>query len=645
MTTFKTPFEGAEFFLKHNRPIFPLARYAKVPPGGSEGLRESSSTDPEQIRTWREQYGEDCNWGYCPAKGGETVIDLDVHKDKDGVKSIKEWMESIGHKLPRTFTVRTPSGGIHLYYRGTLPSSKDGFLTGVDVHSPKAHVAVPGSRSRKGSYQVEYDEEVAELPSWFAEEFGKRCKTWKPSGGTPEIVNIRIDPDTPEKIDAAIEIIQTWPETFEGERNHEMYRLACELCKAGITEKKAMELYLEYGTDRLHYGEEDDRERNEIESTIHSAYGDKAGEFGLTSSQNALGMLGPERYQMEDWRTVAAMQVPDRKWLIRDWLLAEPGTVLLFSGQGGTGKSLVALTLAYCLATGKDWLGMKPERRAKSVIVSCEDPMPEQARRLQKIEKTYGRPVEEGLVKLWCRAGENSVLASVGRDGIVKPTTFSEKLRAACVEHFRGDGGILILDTLSDFVAINENDRMQVSQFVKHVLTKLATELGVTIILLAHPNKSNTGFSGSTAWEGAARSRWELNWRKGGNANSTGKPGGDLVLSLAKSNTTMAGKEIILRYGEDHLPHVVAGEVKEDTATADAIVSMVRQAYKEGNPFGRTKRSRRPLVSADIIDTTSGVKLEENEVDAILNKLLASGRLKISRTKEGNCLAPAEGGE
>lgn len=645
MGPFNTPFEGAEFFLKMNRPIFPLARNAKVPPSGSEGLREDSSSDPEQIAKWRETYGKDCNWGYCPAKGGETVIDLDVRKEKNGVESLKAWMESLGRKLPRTFTVRTPSGGIHLYYRGALPVSKDGFLTGVDVHSPKAHVAVPGSRTPSGRYQVEYDEEVAELPAWFIEEFGKKCKPWKPRPGTPEVVNVRIDPDTPEKIAAAVEIIRSWPETFEGARNHELYRMACELCKAGVTKEKALELYVEHGVERLHYG--DEGEMNEVESTIESAYRDKAAEFGLTSAQNALSMFGPTRYQMEDWRYIASMQVPERKWLIRDWLLAEPGTVLLFSGQGGTGKSLVALTLAYSLATGMDFFGMKPERRAKSVIVSCEDPMPEQARRLQRIEKSFGRPVEEGLVKIWCRAGENSVLASVTKEGFVKATEFCKELKEACAEHFGMDGGILVLDTLSDFVAINENDRMQVSQFVKHILTGLATELGVTVILLAHPNKSNRGFSGSTAWEGAARSRWELEWKKDkGKEEATAKPGGDLILSLEKSNTTMAGKEITLRYGKDHLPHVVAEEgVEEDNAAADVLVSMIADAYENGNPFGRTKRSQRPLVCADVIDPTSGVRLEEKEIEDLLNKLLSKGRVKATHTKGGNILVLGEGGE
>ena len=85
-------------------------------------------------------------------------------------------------------------------------------------------------------------------------------------------------------------------------------------------------------------------------------------------------------------------------------------------------------------------------------------------------------------------------------------------------EFFRNDGGILILDTLSDIFFGNENDRSQVSQFVKRYLNRLGSDLGVTIIVLAHPAKAvsttGQGFSGSTAWEGAFRCRWELNYAK-----------------------------------------------------------------------------------------------------------------------------------
>ena len=614
------------------RPLFPLKPGEKTPLKAN--YKQMASSDSEVIRDWLD-FGY--NLGYCPCMGGETVIDLDKHGDKDGEESFAEWEDSIGRHLPATLTILTPSGGKHLYFKGAAPYDKLGFLPGVDIICSKRYVVAPGSKTEKGVYRVSNTFIVAELPQWFIDAMNKlrrpSSNASAPSSPAASTVNLRIDPDTPEKIAAAVELVQNWPEAVEGERNHSLFMLACELCKAGISELKARDIYAKHGMERLHYGA-DETEWHEVCQTIRSAYTDKADEFGSATRQSVLDMFGPAKYGMEDWRTVAAMTVPDRKWLIQDWLLAEPGTVHLFSGQGGTGKSLVAMMLAYSLATGEPFLSMKPERKAKSIIVSCEDPMPEQARRLQRIEKSLGATVPEGIVKVWCRTGENNVLAYSTKQGFVAPTDFLKELQAKCADHFRQDGRILVLDTLSDFVTINENDRMQVSQFVKHILTKFASELGITVILLAHPNKTNTGFSGSTAWEGAVRSRWELAWQKqGGEA----RVGSMLVLRLAKSNTTMAGKEVVLRYGEDHLPHV-AEATREDTAVRDLVVGMIEEAVREGNPFGRTKRAKRPIVSAEVTDPVTGVLLSPKEIDDLVGSLLAEGRIVLPHTKDGNVL-------
>jgi RecA-family ATPase len=63
-----------------------------------------------------------------------------------------------------------------------------------------------------------------------------------------------------------------------------------------------------------------------------------------------------EWLNMSDWDSEP---VPERKWAIKDRVpLNQAG---LFSGEGGTGKSILELTKDVAHVAGKDWLGSLPE--------------------------------------------------------------------------------------------------------------------------------------------------------------------------------------------------------------------------------------------------------------------------------------------
>src|SRR5262245_53547630 len=60
---------------------------------------------------------------------------------------------------------------------------------------------------------------------------------------------------------------------------------------------------------------------------------------------------------MSNWDT---QPLPRRKWAILDRVpLRQAG---LFSGEGGTGKSIIELQKNVAHVTGKDWLGSMPEQ-------------------------------------------------------------------------------------------------------------------------------------------------------------------------------------------------------------------------------------------------------------------------------------------
>lgn len=67
----------------------------------------------------------------------------------------------------------------------------------------------------------------------------------------------------------------------------------------------------------------------------------------------------------------AGQPVPERKWHVPDLI---PGnTVTILGGDGGTGKSLLALQLAVATSTRTEWIGRCIATPGKAVVLCAED--------------------------------------------------------------------------------------------------------------------------------------------------------------------------------------------------------------------------------------------------------------------------------
>jgi RecA-family ATPase len=235
--------------------------------------------------------------------------------------------------------------------------------------------------------------------------------------------------------------------------------------------------------------------------------------------------------------------VRPRSWHVQD--LIPCNTVTLFSGDGGTGKSLLALQLAVSTASARPWLRMAV-KEGSALYLSAEDDRDELARRIKDIQQAEGVPFSD-ISKLKCRslAGEDALLATLQKDGALQPTHL---LKA--IEHLleRDKPDLVVLDTLADYFPGNENDRSQARQFIG-MLRGLAIRHNCTVFLLAHPSltgiNSGTGTSGSTGWNNSVRSRLYLSRVKqdGYEANPNAR-----VLQTMKSNYASIGGEIALTW-------------------------------------------------------------------------------------------------
>jgi RecA-family ATPase len=121
--------------------------------------------------------------------------------------------------------------------------------------------------------------------------------------------------------------------------------------------------------------------------------------------------------------------IPKRKWAIRDRVpLNQAG---LFSGEGGTGKSIIELMKDVSHVASKDWFSSLPEP-GPAIYVGAEDDEVEIHIRLADIAKHYGVTFEQLIASglhVLCLLGQDATLcAATGKSGKVVVTDLSPTL-------------------------------------------------------------------------------------------------------------------------------------------------------------------------------------------------------------------------
>jgi RecA-family ATPase len=262
------------------------------------------------------------------------------------------------------------------------------------------------------------------------------------------------------------------------------------------------------------------------------------------------------------------------EWLIGSMIPAN--TVTLLSGDGGTGKSLLALNLAISVASGGKlpWLNMKPQQ-GRALYIGAEDDVKEMHRRIN--DMIWTRPeiswddIED--LHLASLASRDALLASLDpRTGILTPSELWTRIMTK-IEAERPR--VVVLDTLADLYPGNENDRAQARQFIGQ-LRKAAVDFETTIVLLSHPSlsgmASGTGTSGNTAWNNSVRSRLYMQRVKddGYEPDKSARK-----LTVMKSNYGETGTEILMNYDSGYF---VAQKV-EDSLDKQAIEAKAERVF------------------------------------------------------------------
>ena len=175
-TSAPTPQITPSALLTRGFALFPLRPGAKVP-AVARDWEHVATTSPARLRQL--SLDPQANYGVACGPSNLLVVDLDVAKDeapgspRDGWQVLRELATERGEALPHTFTVSTPSGGRHLYFRPSAdaPAPRNtvrrlGPL--IDTRGVGGYVVAPGSRVDGVEYRVIVDAPIVELPEWIS---------------------------------------------------------------------------------------------------------------------------------------------------------------------------------------------------------------------------------------------------------------------------------------------------------------------------------------------------------------------------------------------------------------------------------------------------------------------------------------------
>lgn len=204
-------------------------------------------------------------------------------------------------------------------------------------------------------------------------------------------------------------------------------------------------------------------------------------------------------------------------WLVDGWL--PRGCVTMLTGEGGTGKSRLALQLAWAISGGGRWLGeagaipapganygmgFEPMPPSPAVYATWED-SPEQINgRLYWMERAGNVGSGDHFLIADMRARGHAWERSDSGKGL---TDTGHELRLECE---RIGARLLVIDTVGAANGASENDRAQVGAFYAD-WSAWSDWTDCTVLLVAHPPKlTGSVYSGSTGVMGGVRAMWSL---------------------------------------------------------------------------------------------------------------------------------------
>ncbi len=481
--------------------VFPLHENTKAAPALGPGWPTYATTDPATIeRWWRDPLlGQERNYNIGTVTSDLCVVDLDVGKGEDGVATF----QATGGG-PHTLTVRSPSGGFHLYYRPAQPvanaQDKGGFGPGVDVRGRNGFVLAPGSSIDGRFYEIVADAPIAPMPDTFWRYLRAPDTERERRDAAPAT-----DLDTPASISAVVNYLRTAPPAIEGQHgDYRTLQTAYRCRDLGVSQDMALSLMLEHFNDRCIPPWDPD----ELEVKVGNAYlygenapGAQAAQVLFAGVQpidppaveiETPAPAGPEFKPFAFGSMLRTAALLPRSWVLKRML--EVGEVTALVAMGGVGKSSLSLHIAALLAIGaptifgfENVFAGSPRR---SIIYNAEDSLQEMSKRLSAICMEYQIPEDVIIERVSVTSGRDFRLSIATGGQVAHRTEDNDDHIGRLISSALDPSTVFMsIDPISKIHTADPRDNQDMN-VVMDILQFIATRAGVGLMVPMHTSRA-----------------------------------------------------------------------------------------------------------------------------------------------------------
>lgn len=539
--SFDCGLDAALYLAERGFPVFPMTKDPDNPKAFIPAVKrfyEAASDNPDRVRkmfgyrdpssgTWKDR-----GHGVAISTTHLMVIDLDNKDGKAGTDNFADWVDTWDVALPRTLTIRTPSGGTHLVYQTENPikCTSSQIADGVDTRGWHGYIATVGTQRHDGTYTIVDDAAPAPAPD-LEGMVSSVLGAPKQRSRQETALDTYIDEKSPEyedAVDRAIEFMRETETDEYGGYNYTTLQVAMRCGDYGLRPDVAEYLMDEYWADKpAHRG----LKPNEIRNVVRNAYEYRDATIGHRTEayreKTLIEDFGPPQYDNDnivrdtksaepvpadpedDFAPVDPDEIPDapeakpdpkpdptedpfsattvsafdpdslviprtRRHLVKG-LVPYVGVGHLY-GAPGARKSQIAFDLGIAVASGQHWQGYRV-REQRGVIISSNEAAADAVPRLKA--SLLGREIKDPIPLAVTTAG-----FSIGKlNGFLKYCRAQQK-RMGCKL------GLIVIDNLlshCEGIDITDPER---ATLVRNHIRELAKRLDAFVLVVNHTTKS-----------------------------------------------------------------------------------------------------------------------------------------------------------